>query len=117
MAWLHLFAPTRYSIRVFDAVTGTLVTQLLGHTEPVRKVSFGPRGTVLVSIGDDDTCRLWSIPAGNAIFVRTFGKGPDAPVSVAFTLDGTQVIVTDDYGNVFYLDAQTGDTSGMAIRG
>jgi WD40 repeat protein len=106
-----------HSIRVFDARTGALVTQLLGHTEAVRKVSFGPQGTVLASISNDDTCRVWSMPDGKMIFVHQFGKGLEAPVSVTFTLDGARVIVTDDYGDLYYLDAQTGQVSGAAIRG
>ncbi|VDO40766.1 unnamed protein product [Haemonchus placei] len=48
-------------IKIWDALTGTVMFSLIGHDNWVRGLRFHPRGKFLVSVGDDKTLRVWDI--------------------------------------------------------
>ncbi len=50
-----------YTITVINAVTGTEIGRLRGHTAPVRSLAFLPAGKQLLSCGNDRTARLWDL--------------------------------------------------------
>lgn len=62
-------------IYIWDMRTQTLVAQMTGHAGrfgdgwlgALRYVDFSPQSDLLVSVGWDDTIRLWNIHTGNAI--------------------------------------------------
>ena len=57
-------------IITLDAITGSRVTVLSGHTDEVNCVTSSSDGRSLVSGADDNTVKLWDIQTGGV--VRTF---------------------------------------------
>lgn len=49
------------TIKVWDALTGTVMFSLIGHDNWVRGLRFHPRGKFLVSVADDKTLRVWDV--------------------------------------------------------
>ncbi|MBI1743574.1 hypothetical protein HYR54_10995 [Candidatus Acetothermia bacterium] len=46
---------------LWEVSTGKKVATLLGHTNPVRSVSFSPDGKLLASGSGDKTIRVWDV--------------------------------------------------------
>lgn len=51
------------NITLWDAQTGEVLTTISGHTAQVTRLVFSADGTQLLSVADDDTFRVWGIPA------------------------------------------------------
>lgn len=77
------------SVRVWDAVSGTLVATLTGHLRGVNAVSFSPDGTRLASASGDETVKIWDAQTHGLIMTFT-GHWRDV-TSVAFRPDGNQI--------------------------
>jgi DNA-binding beta-propeller fold protein YncE len=94
------------TIQHWNVATGSSVT-LKGHTAGVRDVSFNRAGTVLASVGNDKTVRIWDLTSGNTTaFFRN--KDTDAPSALVFSPDGTLLAVgSSDGNNVRLLDAKS----------
>lgn len=52
-----------YSIKLFNAVTGSLVKTLRGHTDSINSLAFSPDGQTLASASDDFKGRVWDASA------------------------------------------------------
>jgi hypothetical protein len=61
-----------------------------GHKAAVRSAAFSPDGKYIVSVGDDETLRLWETHTGREI--RVFVGHVAAVTSVAFSPDGRFVV-------------------------
>ena len=57
------------TVRVWDAVTGTLINTLQGHSGGVTAVAYSPDGTKIVSGSGDKTVRVWDAVTGTLIFL------------------------------------------------
>ena len=55
------------TVRVWDAVTGTLINTLQGHSEYVSAVAYSPDGTKIVSGSWDKTVRVWDAVTGSFV--------------------------------------------------
>ena len=103
------FAVSLYSgqIAIFDAITGSQMAVLHGHTELVRSITFSLDGTFLVSGGDDKIVKLWDVQTGGV--VRTFCGHIYGIHSVAISLDCI-TIASGCRCTILLWHAQTGDS-------
>ncbi len=84
----HVFAmgTAAGEVWMYQAISGTALTNCLGHTDGVWSVTFHPNGHMLASSSDDQTIRLWDIEAGHCFQVL---RGHTNRVrSVTFSPDG-----------------------------
>ncbi|MGA2145748.1 MAG: TIR domain-containing protein, partial [Bryobacteraceae bacterium] len=81
------------TIKIWSLDTGTCLATLEGHQQKVHSVALSPDGTRLASTGFTDyTVRLWDWRSGACLQVIRY-KEPDTPISVAFSPDGSRLIV------------------------
>jgi WD40 repeat protein len=71
---------------VVTAQRPELVVQT-GHAQSVRSLAFNSEGTLLASVGNDNTIIIWNLRTGQVI--RTFKGHNTAVTAVAFSRDGT----------------------------
>lgn len=92
------------TVRLWDAVSGKLITILHGHDGKVSSVTFSPDGKTLASAGSDATVRLWDATSGKLITILHGHNGNVS--SVAFSPDGKTLASAD--GVVRLWDATSG---------
>ena len=74
------------TVRLWDAVTGTLLQTLEGHSSSVSSVAFSPDGKQVVSGSHDKIVRLWDVATGTPL--QTLEGHSSSVYSVAFSPDG-----------------------------
>lgn len=80
-------------VQLYDAFSGANLIGLDGHTDTPIDLAWSPDGTLLVTVGADNSLLLWDI-AGNTIVNR---YTIDTPHQVVWSPDGTQIaVVTTD---------------------
>lgn len=52
------------AVRLYDTPTGRLIRSSIGHTGTIDRVAFSPDGTMIASLSDDRSLRLWSVKSG-----------------------------------------------------
>ncbi|XP_059631093.1 WD40 repeat-containing protein HOS15-like isoform X2 [Cornus florida] len=62
------------TIKLWDAESGSLLSSLIGHREPVYSVSFSPNSEYLASGSLDKSIHIWSVKEGKIVKTYT-GKG------------------------------------------
>ena len=91
-------------------------SDLEGHTEAVRSITYHPDGRHIISGSSDRTIRIWDAATGAAV-----GKplaGHTAGVwSVAYSPDGQQIISGSLDRTIRIWDAKTGALLGAPLRG
>ena len=70
------------SVMVYDAVTGTCVTKLSGHTGRIRCCAITARSGYVLTGGDDATLRIWDTESGRS--VTTLNHGPYLSITSSF---------------------------------
>jgi WD40 repeat protein len=94
-------------IITLDAITGSQMAVLSGHTRWVRSVTFSSDGTSLVSGSEDRTVKLWDVQTGGV--VKTFCGHTDSVLSVSIAFNHT-TIASGSYDTTVRLwDIQTGE--------
>jgi WD40 repeat protein len=78
------------TVRIWDAIAGTLVSTLQGHSRYVNSVAFSPDGTKIVSGSRDNTVRIWDAIAGTLL--NTLQGNSSSVRLVAFSPDGTKIV-------------------------
>jgi WD40 repeat protein len=94
-------------ILFLNAITGSQMAALSGHTGEVRSLAFSPDGTSLVSGSCNTTIKLWDVQTGGV--VKTF-SGHTGPVnSISISADYTTVASGSDDKTIHLWDIQTGE--------
>ena len=94
-------------IITLDAITGSRMTVLSGHTDEVRCVTFSSDERSLASGADDWTVKLWDLQTGGV--VRTF-LGHTARVwSVSISTDHSRIVSGSADKAIHLWDTQTGE--------
>ncbi|CAA0834251.1 Unknown protein [Striga hermonthica] len=96
-------------ICVWNAVDGSLVHSLTGHTQSTYVLDvhpFNPR--IAMSAGYDGKTIVWDIWEGTPI--RTYEIGPFKLVDGKFSPDGTSIILSDDVGQLYILSTGQGES-------
>ena len=84
---------------VLRAADGAQAGLLRGHTNVLSAASFGARGDLIVTAGEDGTARVWETATeGTVAVVR---PSPAAVVDAFLAADGRLVTVSDDGVRVF----------------
>lgn len=82
--------------------------KLLGHTKFIETVEFSEDGTLLISGGQDEIVRLWSLNGeggGKSIEMETKQEG--YVLSLAFSSDNNRIFSGGRFSKVFVHDTQT----------
>ena len=90
-----------------DAITGSQMVVLSGHTDWVRSVTFSSDGRSLASGSDDKTVKLWDLQTGGVI--KTFYGHNDYICSVSISGDYTGVVSGSGDLTIHLWDIQTGE--------
>ncbi|MFI5960356.1 BTAD domain-containing putative transcriptional regulator [Cryptosporangium sp. NPDC051539] len=96
-----------FTIRLWDAMDGQLLSTLDGHDSVVTDLLLSPDATILISSGSDCTVRVWDVVTG---VLRHVLRGPTTYImSVARSLDGRWIAAGGLDGDVHVWDAATGE--------
>jgi WD40 repeat protein len=92
-------------VTVWDADTLEQRGELVGHTDYIQALAFGPDGQVATASGDG-TAKVWDLESGREL---TTLRGHSGPVlGVAFSPDGSRVATSSADGTAKLWDAATG---------
>ncbi len=81
------------TVKVWDLEMGSCVGTLEGHQDKVLSAAVSPDGDLIASTGFmDETIRLWEWKSGACVQVIQHDGYP-SPMSVAFSLDGSRLVV------------------------
>lgn len=103
---------TRTPINVWDALTGRLVAELVGHTREAHTVQWLPDGQHLLSAADDSKVRIWQVqPLGVIQFhdSRILNGHMDRVDALAWTPDGSQLASGSVDGSIRVWDVESGE--------
>jgi WD40 repeat protein len=96
-------------IIILNAITGSQMAALSGHTNWVKSLSFSSDGTSLVSGSVDETLKLWDVQTGGV--VKTFCGHTGWVLSVSISPDYTTIASGSRDGTIRLWDIQTGECS------
>lgn len=82
----------RPAILVRNLESGKIANVLLGHSGPVKAISFSNDNTKVVSGSDDKTARVWDLNDAKFPELARFAEHTGAVTAVAFKSDGLQVV-------------------------
>jgi WD40 repeat protein len=103
----------RTPINVWDAQTGRLVAELIGHTREAHTVQWHPDGQQLLSAAYDNTVRIWQVQpelAVNQLRENRILRGHMDRVNViAWSPDGSQLAVGNEDGSIRVWDMASGE--------
>jgi WD40 repeat protein len=100
--------------RVWDAATGTLLTELRGHDGIVQSVRFSPDGKKIVTSSSDQTARVWDTATGEELLVLRGHN--DLVIDAHFSPNGQQIVTASYDGTAREWDAMTGEELAV-LRG
>ena len=95
-------------IITLDAITGSQMAVLSGHTDWVECVIFSSDGRSLASGSDDKTVKLWDVQTGGVI--KTFYGHKGYVYSVSISGDCTRIVSGSRDCTIHLWDIQTGES-------
>jgi WD40 repeat protein len=102
-------------ILFLNAITGSRVAVLSGHTDKVGSLVFFPDGTSLVSGSDDMTVKLWDVQTGGV--VKTFCSHTGPVFSVSISANCTTIASGSGDHTIRLWDIQTGECHHVMQQG
>ena len=81
--------PAECDIIILDALTGSQMAVLSGHTHSINSLTYSSDGTFLVSGSNDKTIKLWDVQTGGII--KTLCGHTDMVYSVSISADDTMI--------------------------
>jgi WD40 repeat protein/transcriptional regulator with XRE-family HTH domain len=93
-------------VRLWDAVAGKMLHELIGHKGAVNGLAVSSDGRYIATGGDDKTARLWDFENGQEL--REFSGHFEAIWSVALSGDGARLATASADGTARLWDVQTG---------
>ncbi|MEV6344958.1 pentapeptide repeat-containing protein [Actinoplanes sp. NPDC051851] len=96
------------TVRIWDAVNGTPLRAMTGHTGPLRAAAYTADGRYLASAGDDEVVRIWDTATGHA--AQTLTEHTGRIRAVAYGPDGRHLASAGDDETVRIWDTTTGQT-------
>ena len=107
--WNNTIAVGSYSgdTIILDAITGSQMAVLSGHTDLVRSVAFSSDGKSLVSGSHDSTVKLWDVQTGGV--VKTFHGDGEQFLSVSISADCARIASGSGEKRIYLWDIQTGE--------
>ncbi|MGP1384276.1 MAG: nSTAND1 domain-containing NTPase [Thainema sp.] len=101
------------TVRLWDAQSGELRQEFVGHNATILSASFSTDGKHLVTSGWDKTVRIWNIDSGRLL--RSLSLA-DVVSRAVFSPDGQSVVATGWDGLITLFQAETGHEK-MSIIG
>jgi WD40 repeat protein len=92
-------------VAVWEASTGKLMHELVGHSGTVNALSFCHHGNLVSTGSDDTTVRLWNAFSGKSLYVL---EGHSSPVMTVSWNLGAMLVSRSQDGAVNWWDSQTG---------
>ena len=89
-------------VTIWETRTGTLVRSLNAHKAGVRTLAFTFQGTKLITLGDEDLVRMWSVSDWTEA-----GSLEDAAFSFAVSRDGQRLVAQDSQQALWLWDLTT----------
>ena len=81
------------TIKVWDAITGTCIHTLTGHTSYISSVSWLPHGNYITSWSYDNTVRVWDAISGACIYNRSINT---IDTLASWSPDGNMLVTGSD---------------------
>ena len=66
-------------IKLWDLGSGNLIKSMSGHESLISSLEFSRNGELLVSAGDDDSVRIWSVKEAETKPIIASTYGSDSP--------------------------------------
>src|SRR5215813_4393927 len=101
------FEDISFSVKVWDASTGTEVVNLPGHKNFITRLAFNRDGRTLASGSFDNTVKLWDVASGREL--RTLSGHTGSITALAFTPDAKFLASGSDDGSTRIWNAATGE--------
>ncbi|KAG0304792.1 hypothetical protein BGZ97_001340 [Linnemannia gamsii] len=98
-----------YAVRLWDAMTGDLVSTFSEHTDKVWDVAFSPDGRQLASGGEDGFVRLWDVNTSEPSAGQQDSNKTN--LSAVFLADGCFILSNQGKGSVRLWNPLTGAVS------
>ncbi len=100
--------------RLWDAVTGQMMGAPMRHDDPVKRASFSPDGTRIVTASQDGTARIWDAMTGRPLGAPM--RHELAVTTASFSPDGTRIVTASIDYTARVWNASTGKPLGEPIR-
>jgi WD40 repeat protein len=100
------FEDMKFSIRIWDATSGTELNSLTGHKNFVNVMAFSNDGQMLASGSFDSTIKLWDTSTGKEL--HTLNGHTGSITALRFSPDGQFVVSGSDDGSARLWSSRTG---------
>ena len=100
----------KHIVRIWDATSGELMTNLEGHTTPASDVSWSPDGNLLASAASGDNVRIWNASTGLEILAID-----RIAETLCWSPDGEQLFLAHD--SIEVVDSMTGEAVASFASG